>query len=523
MVRNYMAAGKNARGKGLAGSAIMTLLRRHGLWVIIATVVGIAGAWLYHAAQPTMYTSTAQVDVESNVVPGAAPITPNMATEEQVATSGIVLGNTANDLGVSTRVLAGELSAKASSTSTVLSISCTRPTPRDAQSCASIAYNVYIGYRNELGLSKTAQAHDPYRVTLVTPPQVPASPAGIGKKILLPIGAILGLALGLGGVALRDRFDNRVRDRADLERYLEAPVLAGVPRVQRHRVDPAFVFSRAPQSRAAEAYRYLRSRIAPVWDGGRMLLVAGPQGLEGRTCVASNLAQSLALTGTSVILVDADLRHASHRHGFGAHPSLSEVFEARDRPGLSELLAGTASLDDVALPSIVPGLRFVAAGTSADRITDIFETAKLTGAFKDMKAAADMVIVDSAPVLAVSDTISLARASDVVLMVADPRRTERGAVSAAVQVIQASGPPIVGVLNGERARAARWTSTSEDRRPDWLAVRPSAPPERQASWQPESNGKRPAELGSMSTLSYELTDTMPFRLTDTGSGTDPKN
>ena len=508
----------------------MTLLRRHALWVIVATVVGIAGAWLYHSAQPAVYTSTAQVDVEPNTSLGGPPVTPNMATEEQVVTAGVVLGNTAQQLGVSPQNLAGKLTAKVSSTSTVLSISCTESSPRSAQNCAQVAANAYIGYRNQLGLTTAQRQHDPLHVTLVTQPNVPTKPAGVSKKILLPLGAILGLGLGLGGVILRDRFDNRIRDRADLERYLEAPVLAGVPQVKRHRVNPAFVFSRAPQSRAAEAYRYLRSRIAPVWDGGRMLLVAGPQGLEGRTCVASNLAQSLAQAGTSVILVDADLRHSGHRHGFGAHPSLSEVFEAGDRPGLSDLLAGTASLDDVALPSIVPGLRFVAAGTATDRIADIFETARLTGAFKDMKAAADMVIVDSAPVLAVSDTISLARASDVVLMVADVKRTERGAVSAAVQVIQASGPPMVGVLNRERARATRWAPTSEERRPDWLALRPPpAPdrqaswPDRQASWLPESNGTRPAELGPMSTLSYELTDTMPFRLTDTGSGNDPKN
>jgi len=510
----------------------MTLLRRHALWLVIATVVGIAGAWLYHSAQSTVYTSTAQVDVESNAVVGGAPVTVDMGTEEQVATSGIVLGNTANAIGVSPQVLAGELTAKASGTSTVLSISCTRPSARAAQSCASLAAQVYIGYRNLLSQGKSAQAHDPYHVTLVTPPQVPSASAGVGKKILLPIGAILGLGLGLGGVVLRDRYDNRVRDRADLERYLEAPVLAGVPRMRRHGVNPAFVFSRAPHSRAAEAYRYLRSRIAPVWDGGRMLLVAGPQGLEGRTSVAANLAQSLAQTGTSVILVDADLRHSRHRHGFGGHPSLSEVFEAGDRPGLSELLAGTASLDDVALPSMVPGLRFVAAGTSTELTADIFESAKLAGAFKDMKAAADMVIVDSSPVLAVSDTISLARVSDVVLMVADVRRTDRGAVSAAVQLIQASGPPIVGVLNGEPARTNGWTPASEERGREWVPPRPpTTPPDRQVSWRAEGNqvswradgsGRRPTEIAPMPTLSYELTDTMPFRLTDNGTATDPK-
>jgi polysaccharide biosynthesis transport protein len=196
-----LAAGSTHKER-IGGSTVMTLLRRHGLWVIIATVVGIAGAWLYHAAQPAVYTSTAQVDVEPNTGLGP-PVTPNMATEEQVATSGIVLGNTANALGVSARVLAGELSAKASSTSTVLSISCTGPNPRSAQSCAQLAATVYIGYRNQLGETRAQQQRDPYHVTLVTPAQVPASPAGIGMKILLPIGAILGLGLGLDGVVLR--------------------------------------------------------------------------------------------------------------------------------------------------------------------------------------------------------------------------------------------------------------------------------------------------------------------------------
>jgi len=506
----------------------MKLLRRHVLWVIVATFVGLAGAWVYHSAQPVAYTSTAKVDVEPNAIAGTAPVTPDMATEELVATSGLLVSRIATAIDVPASTLAGKVTATASSTSTVLSISCTRPTAGAAQQCAGDAASIYIFFRNLGGDTAAKQAKDPYNVTLVGPATLPTSPAGVGKKILLPVGAILGLALGLGGIVLRDRFDHRVRDRADLERYLEAPVLAGIPRLRRGSVSPALVFSRAPQSKAAEAYRYLRSRIAPVWDGGRMLLVAGPQGVEGRTSVASNLAQALAQAGTSVILVDADLRHSRQRRGLGSHPTLTEVFRAGDKPGLSELLAGTASLDDVALPSMVPGLRFVGAGTSPGQVLDMFETAKLTKVFGNMKAAADMVIVDSSPVLAVSDTVSLARVSDVVLMVADVRHTERGAVSAAVQVIQASGPPVVGVLNEEPARAGHWAPASEERPHDWSALRaaPSSP-EQQPGWRPDSigngsgNGKRPAAINPMPTLSYELTDTMPFRLTDTGTGTDP--
>ena len=61
----------------------MTLLRRHGLWVIVARIVGIAGAWLYYAAQPHVYRSTAQVDVEPNPILGTAAVAPNMATEQR--------------------------------------------------------------------------------------------------------------------------------------------------------------------------------------------------------------------------------------------------------------------------------------------------------------------------------------------------------------------------------------------------------------------------------------------------------
>ena len=499
----------------------MKVLRRHILWLITATIVGIVGAWLFHAAQPHVYRSTAQVDVEPSAALGA-PVTPNMATEQQVATSGVILGRTATALGATTHGLAGHLSASVTGTANVLSISCTGATPAAAQRCAAAAAAAYVGFRNMLSQSKTQQARDPLHVTLVTPATLPTALAGPGKKILLPIGAILGLALGAGGIFVRDYFDDRVRDRADLERCLEAPVLAAVPRVRRHTVDPAFVFCRAPRSKAAEAYRYLRSRIkpliAPVSGSGRVLLVAGPRGLEGRTCVAANLAGALAQAGASVILVDADLRH----------PSLTETFGAGDKPGLSDLLAGRASLDEVALPAeasglaedagggVVPArsrgsgarLRFVAAGESAGRTADIFEGANLTGAFTGMKAAADVVVVDSAPVLAVSDAISLARASDLVVMVADVQRTDRGAVRAAVREIRATGPGIiVGVLNNEPSLAnRRGPSGSERERESQASSGTGLALPADIVGAGGQNGKRPAQLGAMSTRPYGPTD-----------------
>ena len=510
----------------------MTLLRRHGLWLIIAALVGIAGAWLYYSAAPHVYLSTAQVDVEPSAALGTA-VTPNMATEQQVATSGLVLGRTATALGVSVPSLSGDLSASTTSTATVLSIGCSRPNAGAAQRCAQAAADAYIGYRNELSSTKAQQAKDPLHVTLVTPATLPVKPAGPGKKILLPIGGVLGLALGLGAVVVRDRFDNRVRDRADLERCLGGPVLAAIPRLGRA-VDPASVFSRAPSSTAAEAYRYLRAHVRPLSGrgGGTVLLVTGPQGFEGRTCVTANLARALAQAGACVIAVDADLRHTWASRPLRARKSLTEVFDSGDRAGLSELLAGAASVDEVALPAETPagtrvapaagtrvapaagtrvapaaGLRFVAAGVAAGEAADLLDTARLTAALAGLRAAADVVVVDSPPVLTVSDAMSLARASDMVLMVADVRRTGRAEVSAAGREIRAARPPLLaGVLNNEPF-SHRWPRTGPEREREWLAPWDAGPPGSAGPLLPNGqNGQRPAQLGAASPRSYRPSD-----------------
>jgi len=424
----------------------MTLLRKYALWLLLATLAGIAGAWLIHASLPVRYISTAEVDVEPNAAAIAANWAPNMVTEQQVATSGVVLTDVARAIGIPPGTLAGDLSATVSGTSAtggtanVLSINCAMPTAIKAQRCSAAAAAAYMAFRNDARQSKAARARDPMNVTLVTAATLPAAPAGPGKKILLPVGAVLGLLLGIGAIFVRDHFDHRVRDRADLERCLGAPVLATITLAQH----PRDVFLRHPISPAAEAYRYLRENLSPlitaVTDSGAVLLVAGAQPGDGRTSVAANLAASLAEPGARVLLVDADPRR----------PAMSEVFDAGRRPGWSDLLAGRASLDEVAVPvARVPGLRLVTAGLASARPVETFPDGRLTRAFREMRAQADVIVVDSAPVLEVSHTLALARASDIVAMVADIRSSTREAVGAAVRQIRATRPrAIIGVLNG---------------------------------------------------------------------------
>ena len=463
----------------------MTVLRKHGLWLIVAILAGVVGALLFYVARPTSYVSTAQVDVEPNTSAPGTPIVPNMATEVQVVTSGVVLDSTANALHETPSEMTGHLSAKVSGTANVISISCKMPTAAEAHRCAAAAAASYVAFRDQVTSSAISQAHNPMNVTLVTPASLPTAAAGLGKGILLPIGALLGLVLGIGAIFVRDHFDGRVRDRADLARCLDAPVLGEIPRIRRTTANPACVFSQAPLSRAAEAYRYIRSHLQLLADsaseGAMVLLVASPQGGEGSTCVAANLATGLAHANSSVILVDADLRH----------PSLTEVFGVAERPGLTELIAGSASRDEVAVPTSLPGLRLVTAGKVPGQAADIFEPERLARAFYKMRAIADFIVVNSAPLLVASDAIILARASDLVIVVADIRRTERASASAAAQEIRAIGPrTIVGVLNGvpsskngEELRTANYEPDSPARLPGLPATLVGIVPPRRANGQ----------------------------------------
>lgn len=422
----------------------MRTLQKYGLWILLAAVACTAGAWLVGNLRPVRYTSAAQVDVEAHIVPGMVRTVPNLATEQQIATSGLVLDGAAPVLGMSPAGLAKHLSVTVAAGTNILTISCTMPTPGAARACANATASSYVNFRNEASSSKTVRPHDPLQAALVTSAVLPGKRAGTGIGVLLGLGAVIGLVLGIGTAFVRDRLDDRVRDRDDLERCLDAPVLVAIPDARGRSQHPASVFSDAPLSRGAEAYRYLRIRLDPLISSrdsrGKVLLVASPHAGEGRTTVASNLAGALAHAGVNVLLVDADLRH----------PSLSEFSQAGAHSGLADLLAGRASLDDVVLPTAVPRLKLLPLGPFTDQTADMFDAARLDRLFSRMTAEADVVIVDSGPVLVVSDPIALTAVSDIVLVVANVRRTRRASVRAAMLEIRAVGPrSVVGVLNRE--------------------------------------------------------------------------
>ena len=428
----------------------MRLIQKHLTWLVLATVIGLAGALGVVFLHSAAYTSTASVDVEPRIITGSTPVVPNLVTEERVATSGAVLGQVAPGLGMSLTDLSNRVAASVPSTSTILVIGCSMPTPAEAQNCATVVTQAYINFRNQTNAPSSALALDPLNVTLVSPANLPTKPAGTGKAVLLAIGALLGLLIGFGAVYLRDRADDRVRDAADLSRNLGAATVVEIAAAERAAQSPAFAFARTPASRAAEAYRYLRIRIgalAPARDArGYLVLVTAPRGGEGSTSVASNLATALAQSGDKVLLVDGNVRDGA----------LSAVYGKGGQPGLVELLTGTSSLTEVALATGTPGMKLIPAGKPRGNSPEALEADELKRVFASLLAVADVVVVDSSPVLDVSDPIALASVSDVVVVVADLRRTTRAEARAVGHEVSPAGNQhVVGVINNASRMPAR--------------------------------------------------------------------
>jgi capsular exopolysaccharide synthesis family protein len=334
--------------------------------------------------------------------------------------------------------------------------------------------NQYDGARDPIGQAKLGSAEDQYRVVydqfqqLASQgrPQQPfnylqravAVPTGGGihaprsRKVRLAIGALVGFLIGLAVALGLERIRPRIRTAIAAEEAFGVAVLAEVPNLSRS--DRARVSGRTSNGRLAgfrEAYRMLRTSImllAPEATDGAdpQSLVAGPQVIlvsssvpgEGKTTTVANLAVAMAETGRDVVAMNADFRKPQLHASFGVAPG----------PGLTDLLAtdrGPTHLQDLIVDTSVPGVGLIHSGTPVDNPAELFtrEGVRLLDEARDL---ADVVLIDTAPVLVVSDASELLPAVDAVILVCRVGRTTRDAAQRSAQLLARAGIPLLGVV-----------------------------------------------------------------------------
>ncbi|MDJ0771448.1 MAG: polysaccharide biosynthesis tyrosine autokinase [Ilumatobacter sp.] len=258
------------------------------------------------------------------------------------------------------------------------------------------------------------------------------------------LAGVVGLLLGLAAAFAIDYFDDSVRSEEDLERLSPVPVLAVVPVDTPPDNRPVAISS--PGDYAVETYRGLRTNLQFLALDRRIKVIQVTSSLpgEGKTTTATNLACVLAQAGKSVVIVDADLRR----------PRVHEVFATPSAPGVIDLLVGEA-VAVVARPlEIAEGttLTVVPSGTVPGNPGELLSSQRSRDMLGQLAQEFDYVVVDSAPVLPVADSIALAGGVDAVLFVAQSRRTSRRQVAESLERLGRVHAPVVGLVLNQASK-----------------------------------------------------------------------
>jgi capsular exopolysaccharide synthesis family protein len=273
--------------------------------------------------------------------------------------------------------------------------------------------------------------------------EIPPAPYTPDYVLNVALAVAAGLALGVGVAFLREQFDDRMSGPDDMEGQIGAPTLAVVPHfnVPRRRRDEFMVGRDQPKSPPSEAYRTVRTNIEFMSRTNELKVVGivSPSVGEGKTTTTANLAHSLATSGRRVVALSCDLRK----------PKMHRLFGLANDVGLADVL--TEGVDVAWAAQRVPGvptLRVLTSGPVPSNPAEMLGSDEMHSLLSGLREVADFVIIDTAPVLAVSDALVLAPLCDGVVMVVDASMTTRSAARIARdQVEQVGGNIVGGVFN----------------------------------------------------------------------------
>ncbi|MFE5027609.1 polysaccharide biosynthesis tyrosine autokinase [Streptomyces sp. NPDC056656] len=264
-------------------------------------------------------------------------------------------------------------------------------------------------------------------------PEDPVSP----KWLLdLVAGVFGGLLLGAGIVALREALDTTVKTGDALAELTSLPGLGSIP-YDRGSARQRIAMDAASTSPRAEAFRRLRANLqfAQVDDRPRVIVVTSSVPGEGKTTTAVNMALALADAGMRICLVDADLRR----------PSVAGTFGLVQDAGLTTVLIGQACTEDV-VQQAGGRLTVLTSGAVPPNPTELLASERMEGVLRELAGNYDMVVVDSAPLLPVADTIGLAPLADGVLFVVRASKTGRDQIRSAAESLSRTGVRILGTV-----------------------------------------------------------------------------
>ena len=331
------------------------------------------------------------------------------------------------------RSFAGALNAAKSSTSQLDQKSLQYRILDEQAKTAREQYQDFLKRKKDLEISAASQANNARLMDPAEPNRAPISPNS-RKDLLTAILAGLSLALALAfGI---EYLDDSVKTPEDVTRRLRLPLLGLVPKVTGDHVP---VLAETVPHDFGEAFRSLRTSITFTSSGEhtRVVAVTSSQPLEGKTTTAANLAFALAIGGSRVLLIDADMRR----------PGLHKTLGLRNELGLSHLLTGQSKVREVVQRTAEPNLFAITSGRTPPNPSELLASERMNQLLSNLTHGPfDWVVIDTPPVLAVTDAVIVAQKVAGVVFVIGSEMTRRVHAERALETLQAGRARSIGVV-----------------------------------------------------------------------------
>jgi succinoglycan biosynthesis transport protein ExoP len=435
------------------------ILRRRWLSVILITLSVLALASLVTLSMPKTYTATTRLffavrgESVSELAQGSSFAEKQMSSYAEVATSPLVLEPVITELGLPTtsESLADSVDASVPLGTVIIVISATDSDPRKAARIANAVGTELAKVAGGLSPSQE-DGSEAVRATTLAVAQVPTKPSSPNIPRNLGVGLVIGLLLGIATAALRQLLDTKVRSEQDVRALTDRPILGVVAfdqAVPRHPV----ILRDEPLAAPSEAVRRLRTNLQfiDVADRPKSIVISSSIPAEGKSTIALNLAVSLADTGARIILVDADLRR----------PSIAEYVGIEGNVGLTTVLIGRAHVEDVVQPLGTTSLDLLPAGQIPPNPSELLGSSAMAGLLDRLTASYDMVLLDSPPLLPVTDAAVLAKMAGGALVVVGADRIHRAQLQETLGSLETAGAHILGVVMNKIDRREAGTYSYE--------------------------------------------------------------
>jgi polysaccharide biosynthesis transport protein len=304
---------------------------------------------------------------------------------------------------------------------------------REAQS-NRLVYQALLQRANELRVSSNSHANN---VRVVDHAELPKSPlAPTGRRTWL-LAVAVGLALSIGVAYGLDYMNDTIKTPEDVAQRLKLPFLGLVPSVRGDK-HPVLASSHVPHD-FGESFRALRTSLISRYpgDGTKIIAVTSAQPLEGKTTTAANIAMALAFGGARVLLIDADMRR----------PGLHRPLRLTNDRGLSQVLVGHARVRDVIQRTVDPNLLAITAGKTPPNPSELLASERMKTLLTNLSHGPfDWIIIDTPPVLAVTDAVVLAPLVSGVTFVVGAEMTRRRLAERAIETIMQTRPKFAAVV-----------------------------------------------------------------------------